>query len=237
MKAMILAAGKGERMRPLTEHTPKPLLQVRGKALIEYTVERLQAAGFTDLVVNVSYLGEQIESFLGDGSAHGVRIQYSRETEPLETGGGIAKALPLLTKDGEHPFVLINSDVWSDIELKHLKNAMKEEINAHLVLVKNPEHHLKGDFVLDRGAAFPREEGKLSFTYSGIAVIHPRLFRLYAPHMEKFPLLPLLLQAMSQRQVSAELHEGLWVDVGTPERLASLSSPHETTLNGAISGH
>ena len=222
MKAMILAAGKGERMRPLTDQCPKPLLKVQGRPLVEHTILKLRAAGFRDLVINLSYLGEMIENYLQDGSRYDVRICYSRESEPLETGGGIQQALPLLTADGNNPFVLINADVWTQFNPGHLKNALHKNDLAHLVLVPNPSHNPRGDFYYGGGRAEPRDDKRPAYTYSGIAVIHPDLIRRFSPAADKFPLLPLLLRAMDEKRVSAELYEGLWVDVGTPARLASL---------------
>ena len=229
MKAMILAAGKGERMRSLTDNTPKPLLKVKNKPLIQYTIERLRASGITDLVVNTAYLGEQVKKFLGDGSSFGVRIKISREDIPLETGGGIAHALPLLTTDGDQPFLLVNSDVWADIELGHLNNVLKKNELAHLVLVENPAYHSNGDFIFSNGKALPTNNQVISntqktYTYSGIAVLHPQLIKQFSPPQKIFPLLPLFLDAMKNQQISAEVHAGTWVDVGTPERLKKLNS-------------
>jgi len=222
MKAMILAAGKGERMQPLTLRTPKPLLTVKGKPLIQYTVERLQRAGFTDVVVNVSYLGEKIEQFLGDGKQFGVRVMYSREVSPLETGGGIFCALPLLVKEGEQPFALVNSDVWCDYDFARLRSALRANALAHLVLVNNPDHHPQGDFLLENSDVKRRPPTETGFTYSGYGILHPRLFSRYPHANEKFPLRDLLWPAMDDGAVSGELHSGTWVDVGTPERLAGL---------------
>lgn len=222
MKAMILAAGKGERMRPLTDNIPKPLLKVKDKTLIEHTLARVWATGIREVVVNVSYLGHMIEDYLGDGSRYGLKIQYSREDQPLETGGGIAKAMPLLCDMGEDPFLLVNSDVWCDMDLLSLKHVLRPGKFAHLVLVNNPEYHTQGDFSLQEGSVNIRESGVPSYTYSGIAVIDPQLFQLYQPHVDRFPLRDLLLLGIQKQQVSGELYNGSWVDVGTPERLASL---------------
>lgn len=223
-RAMILAAGKGERMRPLTDHCPKPLLRVHGKTLIEHAIDRVKAAGIHQLVINVSYLGEQIERHLGDGSALGVHIHYSREPmTPLETGGGIAKALSLLIQEGEEPFLLVNADVWCDYPLVQLQQALKHGQLAHLVLVTNPSHNSKGDFALgDNNRVQMLAKENTGHTFSGISVIHPQLFRRYAPAKEKFPLRDLLVQAIANREVSGEVYKGVWVDVGTPERLAAL---------------
>ncbi|NLY17314.1 MAG: nucleotidyltransferase family protein [Gammaproteobacteria bacterium] len=211
MKAMILAAGKGERMRPLTLHTPKPLLRVAGKALIEYHIEALAVAGITELVINHAWLGQQVEQALGNGSRYGVRIAYSAETEPLETGGGIRKALPLL---GDEPFVVVNGDVWTDYDFSELKG--HADSLAHLVLVNNPPHHPRGDFSLVQGVVGPEGENKL--TYSGISILHPQLFA--DCQSGAFALAPLLRAAMTQGRVSGEYYAGRWLDVGTTERLA-----------------
>lgn len=221
-RAMILAAGKGERMRPLTDACPKPLLRVKGKALIEHTLAKIKQAGIRDCVINVSYLGRMIEDYLGDGSRYDLNIQYSREDQPLETGGGIARAMSLLCANDENPFVLVNSDVWCDFDLSSLTAILKQNHLAHLVLVKNPAHNPKGDFALHGNTVKQMVEGEQSFTYSGIAVIHPQLFKRYQPDKEKFPLRDLLLQAMLQHEVSGEIYPGDWVDVGTPERLQEL---------------
>lgn len=214
MKAMILAAGKGERMRPLTLHTPKPLLPVGGLPLIEHHIRALAAAGFTELVINHAWLGEQIEAYLGDGARFGVSIAYSAEGEPLETGGGIQRALPLL---GAAPFLLVNGDVWCDYPFAALRRPL--DGLAHLVLVDNPAHHPTGDFRLEAGRARPRGE-QSGLTYSGIAVLDPALFDGCQPGA--FKLAPLLVGAMARDAVSAEHYRGQWVDVGTVERLAEV---------------
>jgi len=212
MKAMILAAGKGERMRPLTLHTPKPLIPVAGVPLIEYHVRALKAAGFQGLVINHAWLGAQIEAYLGTGERWAVPIQYSPEAEPLETGGGIQRALPLL---GDEPFVVVNGDIWTDYDFSQLCQPLQGL--AHLVLVDNPAHHPAGDFLLRDGQV--RDEGTSArLTYSGIAVLHPRLFE--GCSAGAFKLAPLLRQAMATGQVSGEHYTGHWVDVGTTERLA-----------------
>jgi len=212
MKAMILAAGRGERMRPLTDNTPKPLLMVGGKPLIQWHIEALQIAGFTELVINHAWLGEQIESWLGDGAQWGVHITYSPEGErALETGGGIFHALPLLQED--EPFLVINADVLTDIDFRQLPARI--EGLAHLLLVPNPAHHPQGDFVLkDKKVS---STGEFCLTFSGIGIYHPRLFTDCQGGV--FPLAPLLRQAMQQGLVSGQLHQGMWLDVGTKERL------------------
>ena len=215
MKAMILAAGRGERMRPLTDTTPKPLLTVGGKALIEHHIEAVARAGIHDIVINHAWLGEQIEQHLGDGSRFNVRIQYSRELgKALETGGGIFKALPLL---GEEPFLVINGDIFTDIDIASLPSHI--DGLAHLILVNNPEHNLGGDFALVNGKV--QSTGLTMLTFSGIGVYRPELFAGCQPGA--FPLAPLLRQAMVQGQVSGSHFQGLWLDIGTPERLAQLN--------------
>ncbi|WP_417787906.1 N-acetylmuramate alpha-1-phosphate uridylyltransferase MurU [Stutzerimonas xanthomarina] len=215
MKAMILAAGKGERLRPLTLHTPKPLVRAGGVPLIEYHVRALASAGFTELVVNHAWLGEQIETYLGTGDRFGVRIDYSAEGEPLETGGGIHRALPLL---GDQPFAVVNGDIWTDYDFAAL--AQPPTGLAHLVLVDNPAHHSAGDFSLVEGQVIDGGASASAFTYSGIAVLHPRLFEGCAAGA--FKLAPLLRQAIAAGQVSGEHYSGRWVDVGTHERLAEV---------------
>lgn len=230
-KAMILAAGLGRRMRPLTDHTPKPLLAVAGKPLIVWQIERLRAAGFTDLVINHAHLGWQLEQRLGDGHALGVRIAWSREPEPLETAGGIAHALPLL---GDAPFLVTNGDVYADFDYARLVPVLADMTRnpahlAHLVLVDNPPHHPQGDFYLPRGAndapsplhATPEADaaGHARLTFSGIACYRPELFRNVPPGTR---LAPLLHAAVQQGQVSGAHFTGRWEDVGTPQRLAAL---------------
>lgn len=215
MKAMILAAGKGERLRPLTLHTPKPLVRVGGVPLIEYHLRGLAAAGFSEVVINHAWLGQQIEDHLGEGAQFGLTIRYSAEAEPLETGGGIFQALPLL---GDQPFVLINGDIFTDYPFAELRRPLKSL--AHLVLVDNPEHHQIGDFALADGQVTDAREGQPSLTYSGIAVLSPALFN--GCQAGAFKLAPLLRQAMARGQVSGEHYAGCWVDVGTHERLAQV---------------
>ena len=213
MKAMILAAGRGNRMRPLTDRIPKPLLEAGGKPLIQYHIERLAAAGIRDLVINHAHLGEQIEAALGDGRTLGVRIRYSPERPALETGGGIFRALPLL---GPDPFLVINGDVWTDLDPSGLRLAASDL--AHLVLVGNPGHHPGGDFALVEGRV--ALEGDTRLTYSGIGLYSPKLFADCAPGV--FPLAPLLRRAILERRVSGVRYPGQWLDIGTPERLAEL---------------
>lgn len=219
MKAMILAAGLGNRMRPLTLHTPKPLLEVGGKPLIVWHIEKLQKVGVTEIVINTAWLGEKLANALGDGSQFGVKILWSHEGEGLETAGGIINALPLL---GDEPFILVNGDVWTTMDFASLLDVQLGEQQAHLVLVENPPQHLKGDFILSNGLAYTFEQEQLgeALTYSGIAVLHPWMFA--GLENGKRPLAPLLKQAMQQQQVSAEKMQAVWVDVGTPERLQQL---------------
>jgi len=222
MKAMILAAGRGERMRPLTDTCPKPLLKAGGKALIEYHIEALaNKAGINELVINHAYRGQQIEDFLGDGSRYGVQITYSPEKQALETGGGIYQALSLL---GDAPFVIVNGDVWTDYDF----SAIPKEIQglAHLVMINNPEHNPNGDFYYSDGRLL--ENGDVKLTYSGIAVYHPALFKDCQPG--KFPLAPLLRSAIAEAKVSAEHYRGQWLDIGTPERLSTLDQQLKFSL-------
>jgi MurNAc alpha-1-phosphate uridylyltransferase len=213
MKAMILAAGRGERMRPLTDHTPKPLLKVAGKPLILYHIEALVRAGFHELVINHAHLGAMIEAELGNGACWGVSIRYSPERQALETGGGIFNALPLL---GEDPFLVVNGDVWCDFDFTGL--SLPAHRLAHLVMVANPDHHPEGDFVLHHGEILQAEGPRL--TFSGIGVYDPLLFADCPGGA--FPLAPLLRKAMVNKRVSGQLHDGSWFDIGTPRRLAEL---------------
>ncbi|MDX1253044.1 MAG: nucleotidyltransferase family protein [Gammaproteobacteria bacterium] len=216
MKAMILAAGRGERMRPLTDHTPKPLLTAGGRCLIEYHIAALVGVGVTEIVINHAHLGAQIEATLGDGSRYGARILYSPEGETgLETAGGIFKALPLL---GDGPFMVVNGDIWTDYPFQRLPR--EPEGLAYLVLVDNPPHHPKGDFALRVGKVTMPGEGDEALTFSGIGVYRLELFAGCVPG--KFPLAPLLRKAMEVCQVTGEHYAGGWVDVGTPQRLREL---------------
>jgi len=215
MRAMILAAGLGKRMRPLTLTTPKPLLPVAGKALIEYHIERLVAAGITEIVINHAWLGSQIEQALGDGERYGAQLFYSAEDEPLETAGGIRRALPLLTEGGDEQFLVVNGDVFTNYDFSQLR-ACKGL--AHLVLVANPEHNPAGDFALVDGQVAMAGSEKL--TFSGISVLHASLFAGLAEGAAA--LAPLLREAMAQQQVSGEFFDGFWSDIGTPERLAQV---------------
>lgn len=215
MKAMILAAGRGERMRPLTDTVPKPLLRIGGQTLIERQVHALARAGITELVINHAWLGEQIEKALGDGDAYGVSIQYSAETGgSLETGGGILNALPLL---GAEPFIVVNADIWTDFPFDSLPSS--PDGLAHLVMVDNPEQHPNGDFSLSNGRL--SQSGPAMLTFSGIGVYRPELFADCSPGA--FPLGPVLRKFMDAGQVSGERFTGSWFDIGTAERLDAVN--------------
>ena len=218
MKAMLLAAGRGERLRPLTDRTPKALVPVGGKPLIAWHLERLAASGCREAVINVSHLAQQIVDFVGDGKRFGVRVAYSREAEPLETAGGIAQAQPLL---GEPPFLLVNADVYCEVDFRALLAFQLGAMMAHLVLVPNPAHRARGDFSLRERMV--GREGSPRYTYSGVAVMSPQLVRTVR-RGEKAPLAPLLFSAADERRISGEVFNGLWQDVGTIERLAELES-------------
>ncbi len=228
MKAMILAAGYGRRLRPLTDQTPKPLLLVRGKPLIQYHLERLAAVGVRDVVINHAWLGEQLENTLGDGSAFGVRIRWSPEQIPLETGGGIKRALPLLMgkpgQDLDQAFLLVSGDVWTDYPFQLLEQIATNDVLAHLVLTPNPKHNLGGDFQLNaQGKVAVKQASSHSLTYTGIALIRPTLFADFTPAGEAFPLREVLLPAIVAGRVSGELFSGIWSDVGTVDRLKALN--------------
>ena len=218
MKAMILAAGRGVRMRPLTDARPKSLLCAGGKPLIVWQLEKLARAGFGEIVINHAYLGDQIEAALGDGARFGLSIRYSPESEALETAGGIARALPLL---GTEPFLATNADIYSDYDFAALARLELRDRFAHLVLVDNPPQHPRGDFAL--AAAQVRETGAQLLTFSGIGVYAPRLFGGIAPGA-KLPLAPLLRKAMAAGRVSGEHFRGRWQDIGTAERLQALDA-------------
>jgi len=221
MKAMILAAGKGERLRPLTQHTHKPLVRAAGVPLIEYHVRALAAAGFQELVINHAWLGHEIERALGEGSAFGVRIRYSRESTALETAGGIANALPLL---GNAPFLVMNGDVWCDwnpAAAPALADSLPDG-GAWMLMVDNPVQHPNGDFHLASDGRL-LAQGEPRLTYSGIAVYHPSLFAT-VPQGAAMPMLPLFRQAMADGLARGARHTGRWTDVGTPQRLADLDA-------------
>lgn len=212
---MILAAGRGERMRPLTDHTPKPLLKVGGKPIIVWHLERLAKAGFSEIVVNHAHLGEQIEHALGNGSQWSLHIQYSPEKIALETAGGIANALPLL---GQEPFLVVNGDVYTDIDFSQL--ALPSRALAHLVMVDNPPQHPMGDFSLNEGKL--AKDGAAKLTFSGVGLYHPDLFQA-VKQGQAAKLAPLLVTAMHEERVTGVRHMGEWHDIGTPERLAALN--------------
>ena len=219
MKALVLAAGRGERMRPLTDKVPKPLLAVGGKALIVYHLEALARAGVRDIVVNLSWLGASLKAALGDGSRYGVNINYSDEgAVALETGGGIFNALPRLLPD---PFVVVNGDIWTDFDFSRLLPGIAAQNTlAHLVLVPNPTQHPQGDFGLDGDQVTERPTGR--YTFSGIGIYRAELFAGCQPG--KFPLAPLLKRAIGERRLRGELYRGQWWDVGSAERLALLDA-------------
>lgn len=226
---MILAAGRGERMRPLTDVLPKPLLRAGGKALIEYHLENLVRAGFAEIVINHAYMGHLIEAALGNGERYGVNIRYSPEPVALETAGGIAQALPLITGQAtgaeERPFLVINADIYCEMDfstlvpkLEHM-NASTDEDLAHLVLVDNPAHHSEGDFALDRGRVVLSAENML--TFSGIGIYQPKLFQgITAGSIAK--LAPLLVQAIADGKAGGQHYRGRWADIGTPQRLEQI---------------
>jgi MurNAc alpha-1-phosphate uridylyltransferase len=225
MKAMILAAGRGERMRPLTDRTPKPLLAAGGKPLIVWHIENLARAGFRELVINHAHLGHLIEAALGDGSRFGVHIRYSPEAEALETAGGIANALPLL---GNGPFAVVNGDIFCAYDFSRLRTKLggRPDLAAHLVLVDNPGHHPGGDFGLKGDMV--SEGGEPMFTFTGIAVYRPEMFAGIVPGA-KAKLAPLLREQIALGRVGGEHYRGFWMDVGTPERLRQL----DERLSGA----
>lgn len=221
MRAMILAAGRGERMRPLTDSLPKPLIPVAGKPLIQWHIEKLAAAGIKDIVINHAWLGALLEQTLGNGHQWGVHIHYSPETVALETAGGIATALPFL---GNAPFLVMNGDIWCDWEPAQafeIASALKAPDQlAWLLLVPNPEHHPRGDFGLSPNSLV-NEDTQQKFTFSGIGIYQPALFA-NTPARQPAKLAPLLREAIAHGTVSGTLYEGAWIDVGTPERLNKL---------------
>lgn len=214
MKAMILAAGRGERLRPLTDTTPKPLIKVAGKSLIEYHLENLASAGFNEIIVNTAWLADEFHTQLGDGAHFGINIQYSDEGKALETAGGILKALPLL---GEQPFLVVNGDIWCDFDFSVLPE-ISAGMQAHLVLVKNPEHNSTGDFSLQGDLI--KNTGEPMFTFSGIGIYQPCFFAEQTSGI--IPLAPLIRSKSNSNLVSGQLHKGNWTDVGTLARLQQL---------------
>ncbi|WP_151670378.1 N-acetylmuramate alpha-1-phosphate uridylyltransferase MurU [Nitrincola schmidtii] len=226
MKAMILAAGLGTRMRPLTLTTPKPLLPVADKPLIQWHIERLVNAGITDLVINHAWLGEQIEDYLGKGEALGCHIHYSAEGEPLETGGGIFRALPLLIDSPGECFLVVNADVFCDVSFSDLlQPELKCNDLGRLLMVDNPDWHPNGDFLLDESTGYLQTDHGRSLTYSGISLLSGRLFEGCAENYPEgvFGLAPLLRQAITRNQLQAIRHKGFWSDIGTPERLSAVN--------------
>ncbi len=239
---MILAAGRGERMKPLTDNCPKPLLKVKGVPLIEYHIKKLAQVGINEIIINHAWLGEMIESTLKDGSQWQVNIRYSSESQALETAGGIINALPLLTgesdrKQSNEPFLLVNGDVFTDFDFSDIPVLADDKL-AHLWLVKNPEHNLSGDFRIKEGLLQNKlvknegEQGDKSYTYSGIALFRPEFFqqglfqqaRTASPsHISPLPLAPLLKTAAEQGKITASILSDSWTDVGTPKRLAQLN--------------
>ncbi|MFM1824769.1 MAG: hypothetical protein RI888_356 [Pseudomonadota bacterium] len=213
MKAMILAAGRGERMRPLTDHIPKPLLEVAGKPLIIWHLEKLAKANFEEVIINHAHLGGMIEAYVGDGSRWNLKITYSREGSPLETAGGIKKALPLI---GDQPFLVVNADIYTDFNFATIKNRNLNDCKGHLVMVKNPKQHPDGDFFLQNNQI--EREGKERLTFSGIAVYQPKIFEdINLEPVAK--LAPILKKLIDAECISGEAYQGLWFDIGTPERL------------------
>jgi N-acetyl-alpha-D-muramate 1-phosphate uridylyltransferase len=215
MKAMLLAAGRGERLRPITDSVPKPLIRIAGRPLIGYHLAALARAGIREVVINVSWLGAQLRAALGDGAAYGVSITWSDEGPvPFETGGGIFRALPVL---GPEHFLVVNADIWTDIDFGAL--SIEPDAWAHLVLVPNPAHHPRGDFGLEQGRVIAADTERL--TYSGVGLYRPEFFAGCQPG--RFPLLPLLNRAIAARRVRGHVHRGQWSDIGTPQRLADLA--------------
>ncbi len=226
-KAMILAAGRGERMMPLTATTPKPLLEIDGKPLLTFHIEQLKRAGLAELVINHSYLGYQIEDYYQNGESLGVKIAWSRESYPLETAGGIIKALPLL---GDKPFWVVNGDVWCDLNFQQLidedivKLIFSEQNLAHLILVPNPSHNPLGDFGLDNGHVI--NQAKDRYTFSGISLLSPLLFK-NQPADTALALAPLIREACEKKQVTGQVYNGDWQDIGTPQRLENLRQQYK----------
>ena len=219
MKAMILAAGLGKRMHPLTLTTPKPLLLAGGKPLIVYHLERLPRLGISEAVINIAYLGEQIKKALGNGRQWGLTIHYSEESEPLETAGAILNALPLL---GDEPFILINADVWTNYDLSTLVDHELSPCQGHLVLTTNPEHNTKGDFCIVDGKLSEKITDQPSYTFTGISKLSPSLITTYPKKRTVFPLAEVFYYAIERQLLSAEVTGSYWRDIGTPERLQHL---------------
>jgi MurNAc alpha-1-phosphate uridylyltransferase len=220
MKAMILAAGLGQRMRPLTDSLPKPMLPAGGKPLLQYHLEALAKIGVREVIINLAYLGDKIRDFVGNGDKFGLSVSYSEEPEPLETAGALLHALPLL---GAEPFLLINGDVWSDYPLATLAAyTLQDDEDAHLILVTNPEFHPTGDFSPNPQGRLENNPNLPKFTFGGISLIHPRLISSYPQQRNKFPLGEVLRFGIVHNRISAQVYVGGWSDVGTPERLSAL---------------
>jgi MurNAc alpha-1-phosphate uridylyltransferase len=226
MKAFILAAGLGRRLQPLTNSMPKPMLLVAGKPLLQWHLEGLLRANIRQVVINVSWLAEQIEDYFGDGSSFGLNIQWSREVVPLETGGGILTALPLL---GDKPFLVINGDVWTDFSFQEIyTRSVNKKTLAHLLMVENPSHNPNGDFSIHQGmAGFEKNR----FTFSGISLISPALFNSSQAYPSIFPLRDVLRPAITANRVSADIYSGEWFDIGTVERYDALNKKLGDGLN------
>lgn len=222
MKAMILAAGLGQRMRPLTDNLPKPMLSAGGKPLLQYHLEALADIGVREVVINLAYLGDKIRAFVGTGERFGLSVYYSEEPEPLETAGALLHALPLL---GDEAFILINGDVWTDYPLTALTQySLQPDEDAHLILVANPEFHPAGDFSPNSHGRLENNPELNKFTFAGLSLIHPRLITGYPQQRQKFPLGEVLRFGISQNRISAKVYTGKWSDVGTPKRLAQLDA-------------
>ncbi|UTF59822.1 N-acetylmuramate alpha-1-phosphate uridylyltransferase MurU [Gilvimarinus sp. DA14] len=222
MKAMILAAGLGKRMRPLTDHLPKPLIEVRGKPLIEWHLERIARAGITEVVINISYLGQMIREYIGDGSRWGLKVAYSEEPEPLETGGAVLHAADLL---GSEAFVLINADIFTDYDLGPLiERGLQNGEKGNLVLVPNPGFKFRGDFDVQEGKLLLLEDGSHGYTFAGISLLSPELVLSYPNSTPVFGLAEVFRRLVGKRSLGAELYLGQWSDVGTAERLAAVDA-------------
>jgi len=220
MRAMILAAGRGERLRPLTDSTPKPLIAIAGTPLIEYHLRNLAGAGVKDIIINTAWLAEKIHQQLGDGSAYGVTIRYSDEGTALETAGGIINALPLL---GDDPFLVVNGDIYCEFDFSAIiaaQGCLADDKQAHLVMVKNPDHNQAGDFVIEDGLI--KNTGDNMYTFSGIGIYRPAFFSEQKPGT--LPLAPIIRKKSEQSLVSGEVYDGLWTDAGTIERIQQLES-------------
>jgi MurNAc alpha-1-phosphate uridylyltransferase len=221
VKAMILAAGRGERMRPLTDTMPKPLLMVANKPLIVYHLEKIAAMGITEVVINIAYLGDKIRQALGDGSRWGLTIQYSEEPEPLETAGALLYALPLL---GDAAFLLVNGDVWTDLDFSSVVETPLNDTLARLIFVNNPEHNLQGDFYINKNNLVEQSVSRLSTTFSGVALISPKIISDYPNKRAIFPLREVFDYCIERQLLEGIVYDGEWCDVGTPERLLELNA-------------